>query len=127
MKTHIKEEHEEYLNNWTSIRNELQIYLTMKYKDLFIVYLKNERYVQKAATIKVGFSDEEADNFKFVLNYDNEKDNGYEITVGGPCIPKCNINQIFNSEFVSIPRGLLGKVHYNNFGVIDVSIKKMYD
>lgn len=123
IKQHVKIQHKKKLNEWLKYDSNMDyyIFLTFNSGDLFIAHVKTESSNKICAVMKMGLNEKfSADNFKFSYALEG---GGYKAINVAPCIPRCNKDQIYNSEYVTISEEMLKKLKKNNDCTKDILIE----
>lgn len=93
---HVKNKHKEHTKAFINTNNVKSIVHFHK-DEVFIVFNKHTDYAVTYSATYNGLK-KNAKDFKVKVVFEDESDKGYELGVVMPCIPRCKVEDVFNSD-----------------------------
>lgn len=104
IRDHINQEHKYLKGNWRHY-GWFSTYVLFYDGDVFVIFRKNQDDHQIFAGMHVGIKKYSvASKYKFVLEYQDKTQRGFELYVAAPCISKRDRNEMFNSDKVVVSK-----------------------
>lgn len=120
LRDHIIQKHGDMRRTWVS-HESLYTFLQFWDGDIFVVFMKIEGGKHIFVGMCMGLNRMiNYNQYKAVLDYTDMTHSGYQLTVSAPCIPKCDISNVFKG-----PKGIVSidMVNALNCSVGDIKVK----
>lgn len=108
VKSHMQKDHEEYINKWKYAEG-LQIYVCFYLEYTFVVCFNFAHEIAMYSGLYIGPKDN-ARSFLLSVNFEDQSGRGYKLTGATPCVPLCEVGQVFNEDKIIFSNDMM-----NNF------------